>query len=58
MLDPAIMRPGRFDISIHIPLPDLAVHLDTSALIADAIQTGKKGDIGNQNEEDANWFGR
>lgn len=47
ILDPALLRPGRLDRKIEIPLPNDAARLDILKIHAKPINT--KGDVGTQN---------
>jgi ATP-dependent 26S proteasome regulatory subunit len=42
-LDPAAVRPGRFDKKIHVPLPDINGRIDIFKLYLDKIS--KKNDV-------------
>ena len=43
-LDPALMRPGRLDRKVHIPLPNESARIDIMKIHAGGIT--KKGEIG------------
>lgn len=45
MLDPALLRPGRFDRQVYIELPDLAGRRDILNLYANRVKLGKDVDL-------------